>query len=405
MLKSLFNRNHVFLFGISIMLFGLLYSRAMISIGVMVIGLNGIIHPNYKLLIQKLFKQPLLQLWMLVWFIHLLSGFNSENTQIWLAKVMMKLPFLLLPFATLSIDHKKLKGHWLANILLCFTVLLCISTWPSCLELIYNFEEVLFKYSQGKVLPTPINHIRYSILIAFMCLVQFYYYSKSRQLINLILSAYLFVFIHLLAVRSGLFCLYGAMVFLLFWYSIEHKKWRLLLLGTFSLALIGTIVIKTVPTLNQKVNYMLWDIEQRNNKMHQANYSDSKRLISYELGFKVWKENFFWGTGIGDLKAQMQDKYLTDYPSFEVENMLMPHNQFMRYAAAFGVLGGLAFIFISIYPFFLRRVSYLIVLFNVIMILSFLIEGTLENQIGMNMFMVFNIMLYVMYRNKMNCES
>ena len=67
------NRASLNLSFLIIVFIGLLYSKALISIGMILIGLIGLIIPNYKTTLFKLKQHPLLIAWMLIFVVHLLA--------------------------------------------------------------------------------------------------------------------------------------------------------------------------------------------------------------------------------------------------------------------------------------------------------------------------------------------
>ena len=67
------NRASLNLSFLIIVFIGLLYSKALISIGMILIGLIGLIIPNYKTTLFKLKKHPLLIAWMLIFVINLFA--------------------------------------------------------------------------------------------------------------------------------------------------------------------------------------------------------------------------------------------------------------------------------------------------------------------------------------------
>ena len=396
------NRASLNLSFLIIVFIGLLYSKALISIGMILIGLIGLIIPNYKTTLFKLKKHPLLIAWMLIFVIHLFSGFNSTDTVIWLGKLKMKLPFLLLPFALVSIPEVEQGEKRLKRIVLLFSAVLIASSIPIWLELFSSYEQVIIKYSQGKVLTTPINHIRYSILIVVLLYLNLYQWTRVKAKVFLFISIYLFALLHVLAVRSGLMCFYITALCWIVFEVRQNRNWKLLVIGSSLLVLSIASISYFLPTISKKVEYSLYDAQSYLKGAKDVDvYSDAKRIVSYKIGWQTFKEHFWFGTGIGDLQSVIEQTYIDQYPGFAPEQRIMPHNQFLRYLTAFGIFGGLLFIAIAFLPFFAVKNDLPLYLFNIIMICSFMIEGTIENKIGLSLFIMFNAMLYYFHRLKL----
>lgn len=389
------------------MCIGLLYSKAFISNGVILISLSGLIISSYKSNFKKLLEHKMLLAWMFLFFIHVLSGVNSTNMKAYGFDVNMKLPLLLLPFALLSLPKLRDAKLWRHRLLIFFGVLISMSTFPSLYEFIADHEEVVRKYSVGKVLDTPINHIRYSLLISFSIIALLYEFYKTRKnKWSLIVVAFLLVYLHILAVRSGLLAFYLTLTVALIIELIKAKNYKLFIGGIIiSMALLFGVT-KFMPTLVQKINYTLYDFQRfQNGAEDLVNYSDAKRLVSYKIGWEVFQSNKLIGVGIGDMQDEIDVLYEQYYPSFEQNQRLKPHNQFLRYFVGMGVFGGILFILIAFLPFFLIKKNTLFHLFNVIMIISFLMEGTIDTQLGLSIYITFNCFFYFFHMQKMNHEG
>ena len=80
-----------------------------------------------------------------------------------------------------------------------------------------------------------------------------------------------------------------------------------------------------------------WSTEQSSSFHH---LSDQRRIVSYKTGLQIFKENPIIGTGIGDMRNEMNKKYLDEYG---VEYNALPHNQFLSYMVGTGICGLLVF--------------------------------------------------------------
>ena len=144
------------------------------------------------------------------------------------------------------------------------------------------------------------------------------------------------------------------------------------------------------------MGYTLYSIEkyQKNEVEH---YSDTKRWISIKVGWALFKKAPFFGVGAGDVRDNVKEIYRDLYPSLTLKQQLMPHNQYLRIANAIGLIGLLIFLWLMLYPLFIVDVK-LNALFFVFIFstsVSFLVEGTIENQIGTAYFVFIAIWLYL----------
>jgi O-antigen ligase len=71
----------------------------------------------------------------------------------------------------------------------------------------------------------------------------------------------------------------------------------------------------------------------------------------------------------------------------------MPHNQFLWILSSTGVLGLLFFVLAWLLPLWSNRnkLNLIVILFHSIMAISFMVEYTLEEQVGGTFFMIFSM--------------
>jgi len=89
--------------------------------------------------------------------------------------------------------------------------------------------------------------------------------------------------LHLLAVRSGLLALYLALGFITLYFSIVNKKYWVAIAGLSLAFVIPIAAWFTLPTFQNKVKYAKWDIGMFTSDKDGAQYSDSRRLFSWEV--------------------------------------------------------------------------------------------------------------------------
>lgn len=264
-------------------------------------------------------------------------------------------------------------------------------------HLIENYESVLAHLKKGGHLKTEVSHIRYSMLIAFSCLISLWYGFKNISIANykmqvplLVSFVYLFVFIHVLGVRTGIALTYMGLAIFTIWYLIHGvSRWKYFV--PVVILFIPVLFYYTVPTLKMKIDYMIWDIQQWQQGGGEE-YSDGSRLISYELALESLKGHYVFGHGPGDDFTQLAVLYEERYP--DSVKRINAHNQFLTISLESGLLGLAIFIMslISLFNYRKWRVS---VLHNAILIgliLSFLTENTLDSNVGVSIFCLWTIM-------------
>ncbi len=390
------------------MLVGLLISRAALSIGMIGLVANAVFNQDVIQNSRRFWTcKPLPALSLLFW-IYLLTWPWSANEADFVERLRMKLPFLLLPWAVVSIPRFDRSVYF--RLLFFFFWLMVSATLASLLVALPELNALVEAYKQGHLLPTPIHHIRYSLLVVIAMAAGWHLYrrtsppsfrySRSGLLAGLI---FLFLYLHLLAVRSGLLALYLWMGYLLIRALLKARSGKLAI-GIFLLA-IGTAwaAYQFVPTLQNKVGYTLWSLEQFRKGEDITHLSDPRRLATLQAGWAIGRQHPWVGVGIGDIR-DATDAFLKErYP--EVSGMdLMPHNQYLFVFAACGLLGLGLFLFATLYPLSRpkARQDTFFVSLHLILFASFMVEHTLESQLGAALYACFVILglRYQLHQNE-----
>lgn len=326
---------------------------------------------------------------MLIFVLTFFSGINSEDLGHWIRHLRLKLPFLFLPPAFYIL--RKPVAKYFDQLCYFFLGLTLFSTIP-VLSQFADLENMVVLIKKGQSLNTPVDHIKYSIYIAFAIVMTILFYVEKRyefkfaKPLLLVGGIFLFFFLHLLAVRSGLAVFYATAFLVLLRYALIYRKTSLYLL-LMVLMISPFLAYKTIPTLNKKVEYMIYDF-----KMYQQGegkgLSDSERLYSYHVGLEIFKESPLLGSGIGDLRKLCREKFISKY---KLDIGKYPHNQFLFILAGSGLLGMLLFLIGMCYPVFYFRKKQDSLFFSIwlIVIISFLVENTIERSYGISFFLLF----------------
>jgi len=327
---------------------------------------------------------------------------SSPNDFAW-SRLRLALPFLGLPLAFLHLPRLNRRDLDFLWIVLVFTAIVSVLGVLYVLLLVGVDTSILEK---GQHLPTPVNHIRYSILLAISSLFAFnLYYHRSPLLPRrwvrisfLLLSIVLALFVMYLSVRSGWAALlmgFGLTAGQILWRERDVKKlvWILLSFAVFSM-----VAYFTFPTIQKKINYSISDFNQYM-KGGGDHYSDATRWRSMEIAGRVFLRHPFLGTGVGDLKSQVQVEFQDRYPGSS--KFLLPHNQYMYWLAGYGFLGFLLLLAVVLQPLRVPRakkdIGHLQV--QLIFLAAFLVEASWQSSLGIGIHLVFTL-LYLSHFSK-----
>lgn len=338
-------------------------------------------------------EKPYIWVYALFFLLYLVSLAYSGNITEWWSLTHPKIAFLIIPLAFGMLDPFTKKDYMIVVL-----SMVLMAVWSSVwVQVAYYENFYLFNQSLGfgGSLPTPTNHIRYSVIIAVSMVICLsfaiedtrYKYSWERWLYG-ILAVYLFYFLHVLSVRSGLALGYAGILLLVLFYFRHLRRWK-------QLAMIGIMVLapivayKTMPGFEQKINYTLYDFGKFN-QGEGAQYSDSERWQSWRAGLVIGNQHPFFGTGTGHFRAELKAYYKN---VLKKETFERPHNQFINVFACFGLFGLTVFIFMLLYPmtfsFFWKEP--LIPALYIMQLLSMIVEHPLDTTVGTSLFLLISL--------------
>lgn len=384
--------------GILVIMVGLFFSPAMMSIGMMILLGNAVFHHDIGSIWRRFRQHPALLALTAVFFIYLFTAFYAQNTHYLAGRLKMKLPFLILPFSILAIPRfSKAVYFRLLYFLLIMAVGVCIH---SLILYLLDFENITNLYREGRVMPTPVQHIRFSLIIAFSVAVGWYLYQehffvkwKWEHGVILGMTIFLIVYLHLLAVRSGLLALYGVLFFLALRHVVAKRRYAQVLVVVSALIGLFWLSLQVFPTLENKINYTIWNIRQFQAGENLETMSDSYRLGSISAGLAVGRAHPLLGVSMGDIQDETERYLAYRYPALTGLE-LIPQNQYVFVFAGAGLVGLILFILATTYPAFYRQANrdMLLAALHIIVFLSFLVEPTIELQLGTAFYILFVLM-------------
>ncbi len=385
--------------------------RVLPSIGVAGIAATGIIYSLTYRRIANWSNWPLFGSGALVFLLHLLQGFNTTaaNMDAYREDLVLQLPFLalILGFWLLpAFPSRYLTWLWL--LLIGATT---IAAGAATINYILHFRAINEMYLHSKVMPTEPDHIRFSLIItmsvaAGVLLLVHGAVKKEWRFWVFATIIFLILFLHLLAVRSGQMTFYALGVLAVVWLVLKKRMWKqAIALGT-ALVFLPVISYVVFPTFNNKVQNTQQDVSkvQQESAREGRTYSIAARVYSYRAAWAVWNNNKVVGVGKPDLQDEMAKQYTILYPEIGSNYYILPHNQYLYNLAAYGGFGLVVFLIGMFYPVWWARGKHapLLLAQYVSVGLSFLVEYTLETQIGLA-FVVFFIMLAL--QGSLPCEE
>jgi O-antigen ligase len=366
--------------------------RILSSLGLAVLVLLTLTRPwlwhNLKFLVRR-------RLFLAFPFIFLLHGLtitytDPEYYSLWWEGLVLKLPFLVLPVVLALLGP--FTARWLNLLYYFFFHLVFLAALYSIGQYWLDYEQINQSYHRSGVMPTLVNHVRLSLMVAFAICIgirlwwqRFYWRYPGERIWISGITLFLFAFLHVLAVRSGLAAFYAVVLLALAYVVWAKQKFRLGLALALLLVLVPVLSYLFLPTFKEKLHYTAYDLAQRHDETKANNYSLTGRLYSYRVGVAVWQQRPLIGWGMGNIHPAVRQTYQSLFPGIQPQAYRIAHNQFLYYL---GLMGGVGLIFFMVcfyYPLWthFRQADVLLPVHYLIISVSFLFESTLETQVGL----------------------
>lgn len=372
--------------GCLMILCGLFFSRALMSMGMMALLLAALIHPQLKSNWNQFMKDRAYLIMSVYALIMMITVAWSTDMHYAMQRITIVLPFLVLPFSFFSFrDQSK---HWGTIGIYLFLICLSMGNLVSLTTYFSNKEFYDASYGFSKVIPTPFknDHIRYSLAVAIGCamILQLFIASASTKMRLFWTALFLFftIFIHVLSSKTGIISYY--LVCFLFFLSMfrKGKGWKVKLGMVLLLVLIPFLSYRFSNTFRRKLSYLEYSLHEMANSKAQANVSDEGRVISYRYAWNIIQQSPWFGVGIGDVYHEMDIRFKRDFPE-RTEEPLLPHNQFLMSWVAGGIFFCLYLLFFQTVWFIrFRRRGFLSLAVFTVLFLAMLFEPLFETQYG-----------------------
>lgn len=392
MLLSLKNncKQHLSFLLTALLIVGLVYSRALLSIasiGLLIVALFNFRKDQFN-------KNILIGITCIILPV-LVSGFWSENKIAWWRSVEVKLSLItiLLGILVAQFSFKQLK-----QLVWCLTVVVVTSTLYSCYEYWINAELILNNYLVAKVMPVLMDddHIRYSWLIVlniilliktiFLSQIPEEHKGKIEKIIAAITILFLIAYLHFLAAKTGLLCLYVSLAIAILYLIVKVKWWAGILL-LITVTLLALITFKSFPSLQNRVQYVLYDFSNYSKGIYTEGSSDGARILSLKAGIAITKDNLLSGVGFGDVQSAIIQWHDRTHPLSKGYERFLPTNQWLIYSTGSGIFGLLCF---TVGLIMLLQSLFNKSLFSIVLILVLLLplitDDSFEGQYGVSIF-------------------
>ena len=147
--------------------------------------------------------------------------------------------------------------------------------------------------------------------------------------------------------------------------------------------------------MSKRVYQSFWEINEAIQSGRFRGNSITMRFIFWKTGAKLFKDNWIFGVGTGDVNKS----FLLEYGKSKNDEIrtfkLRSHNQYLSTGIALGVFGLFIFLFVLVYYWssYTGSFDFLFIITQAVLILGMFWEDTLETQAGVTIFALITSLL------------
>ena len=363
--------------------------------GIIIIGLSWIFSFSFKEKLQRFMKNPTAIAFVLIYLLHLLSIFYTENYSEGWNDLRLKISFLLLPFFMMTVQF--IYNEQRMFILKLFAVLMMLMALTDLTNAFLEYfvsgnQETFYYIHLPYVLASKVHYVAW--YYSFAIFISIYHLISSHSNRTLWFLGLLILLFSLILLSSRAFILAFIVVFILsfFKWFKTAKTSRFMLAKILSFAALFIFTLLLIPSTNLRLNDTVVELQKMFG--YDTPKQTNPRVFIWRYGADLIAKNPIFGFGVGDAKEELSVALESCDAMFWNGERNIPiqnknynfHNQFMQTWAEVGIFGFLILLFIMIYPFLLKNSHPLFLIFIGLTFIGCLTESMFERQAGVVLF-------------------
>ena len=363
--------------------------------GIIIIGLSWIFSFSFKEKLQRFIKNPVAIAFVLLYLLHLLSIFYTENSSEGWNDLRLKISFLLLPFFMMTVQF--IYNEQRIFILKFFAVLMMLMALTDLTHafleyLVSGNQETFYYIHLPYLLASKVHYVAW--YYSFAIFISIYHLISSQSNRAFWFLGLLILLFSLILLSSRAFILAFIVVFILTflkWFKTA-KVSRLMWTKILSISALFILSLVFIPSINLRLNDTVVELQKMFG--YDTPKQTNPRVFIWRYGADLIAKNPIFGFGVGDAKGELSVALESCDAMFWNGERNVPiqnknynfHNQFMQTWAEVGIFGFLILLFIMIHPFLLKRSHLLFLIFIGLTFIGCLTESMFERQAGVVLF-------------------
>ncbi|MBC7446776.1 MAG: O-antigen ligase family protein [Hymenobacteraceae bacterium] len=332
-------------FGCAVYVVGLFTSRALISLSPLLLVLAALLNQTRARGWRAYWRNPAALVPAALYALVVVSVVITTDMAEWRHQVFRQLPLVVVPLAVavappLPARYRAALAAWW----------LLVGTTVAAATLVHflrhraAIEEAISR-SKTQTALTGIGHIYFGVMLALCAMYGLEIASSTSRaratgvrvaagLAALLCAATM----HLLAYRTGLVALYGALAVSVVQTLIVRRQLIVGFLMVLGLLAAPVVAYYALPSVRLRVAQTLDDLRRYQSGQDINEYSLSQRLAAWSTAGTLARQHWLVGVGQADVQLVMREQYARRSFGLRTENQIPPHNQYLQYLLGGGVL-------------------------------------------------------------------
>ncbi len=332
-------------FGCALYVVGLFTSRALISLSPLVLLLAAGLNRDRLRAWRAYWRNPVALVPAALYALVVASVVMTSDMAEWRHQIFRQLPLVVVPLALavappLPARYRAALATWW----------LTVGTAVAAATLVYFLRhraaiEESISRSKTQTAITGIGHIYFGVMLALCTLYGLQIACSSTQsrsrgarLAAGLAALLCAITMHMLAYRTGLVALYGALAVSVVRTLIVRRQ--LVVGSAMVIGLLATPVAAyySLNSVQRRVSQTQDDLNRFRSGQDINEYSLSQRLAAWSTALTLVRQHWLLGVGQADVPHVMREQYARQSFGLRIENQILPHNQYLQYLLGGGVV-------------------------------------------------------------------
>jgi len=363
--------------------------------GIIIIGLSWIFSFSFKEKLHRFIKNPAAIAFVLLYLLHLVSIFYTENSSEGWNDLRLKISFLLLPFFMMTVQF--IYNEQRMFILKLFAVLMMLMALTDLTHAFLEYltsgnQETFYYINLPYLLASKVHYVAWYYSFAIFVSIHHLIYSHSNRVLWFLGLLILLFSLILLSSRAFIFAFILVFILSFLKWFRTSKGSRLMWTKILPTATLFIFFLVFIPSTNLRLNDTVVELQKMFG--YDTPKQTNPRVFIWRYGADLIAKNPILGFGVGDAKGELSVSLESCDAMFWDGERNVPirnknynfHNQFMQTWAEVGIFGFLILLFIMIHPFLLKNPHPLFLIFIGLSFIGCLTESTFERQAGVVLF-------------------